>query len=178
MQLQLSGSIMDEFTRAQLGDKRLSKRLCQIAEDLRQHPRGSLPEASGNWGQACAAYRFFDNDRLEPADLLAPHQARTRERAASVPLVLAVSDTTGLNYNERPGTRGLGPISTQADKHFGLWCHTLLAFTAEGLPLGVLHSQCWARDPAQFGSKSQRHQRSIQQKESAKWLRSFQALQT
>jgi hypothetical protein len=178
MQLKLSGSIMDEFTKAQLGDKRLNKRLCHIAEDLAQQPRVSLPQASGDWGQACAAYRFFDNDRIEPADLLAPHQARTRERAASVPLALAVSDTTGLNYNERPDTSGLGPISTRADKHFGLWCHSLLAFTAEGMPLGVLHSQCWARDPAQFGSKSKRHQRPIEQKESAKWLRSFQALQT
>ena len=178
MQFIASDSIMDEFVNAQLGDQRLNKRLCQMAEDLAQQPQVSIPQATGDWGQACAAYRFFDNERIRPEDLLAAHQARTHQRAATEPWMLAVSDTTSLNYAERPDTRGLGPISTSADKHFGLWYHTVLAFTPQGVPLGILHSQGWARDPKQFGSKSKRHHRSIEQKESAKWLRSFAALQT
>lgn len=177
MQLTPSHSIMDEFVNAQLGDKRLNQRLCKIAAAFAADPQASLPQATADWGQACAAYRFFDNNRIEAADLLAPHQARTLERAASLPLVLAVSDTTSLNYDERPDTSGLGPISTSAEKHFGLWCHSLLAFTPEGRPLGILEAQFWARDPAQFGIKSQRQRRPIEQKESAKWLRSFAALQ-
>jgi len=162
---------------AALPDQRLNKRLTRIAEDLAQQPQGSIPQASGDWGQACAAYRFFDNERIDPADILAAHQVRTRQRAASEPLVLAVTDTTSLNYDERADTSGLGPISTSAEKMFGLFYHTVLAFRPDGLPLGVVDVQCWARDPKQFGSKSRRHRRAIEQKESAKWLRSFAAVQ-
>jgi hypothetical protein len=54
----------------------------------------------------------------------------------------------------------------------------LLAFTAAGLSLGVLESQWWARDPAQFGGNHQRNRKPVREKESAKWLRSYEALQT
>jgi hypothetical protein len=43
--------------------------------------------------------------------------------------------------------------------------------------LGVLESQCWARDPAAFGSRHQRKSKPIEAKESYKWVRSLQTLQ-
>jgi len=177
MQLQPSNSIREEFMNAQLSDQRLNQRLGRIAEDFVQRPQASIPQASGDWGQACAAYRFFDNERIHPQNILAAHQARTQQRTAAEPLVLAISDTTSLNYDERPDTHGLGPISTSADKMFGLFYHSVLAFSPDGRPLGLVDSQCWARDPQQFGCKAQRHRRAIEQKESAKWLYSFAAVQ-
>ena len=173
MQPQPSDSIREEFMDAQLADRRLLR----IAEDLAQDPQGSLPQASGDGGQTAAAYRFFNNDRIAAAEILAAHQARTRQRVAERPVVRAVSDTTSLNFADRPDTSGLGPISTSAEKMFGLWYHTDWAFSPDGLPLGLVHSQGWARDPKQFGCRSQRHQRAIEQKESAKWLRSLAAVQ-
>jgi hypothetical protein len=49
-----------------------------------------------------------------------------------------------------------------------------MAFNTEGTPLGLLDVQCWARDPEAFGQKHQRQQRPLEEKESAKWLKSFQ----
>jgi hypothetical protein len=49
-----------------------------------------------------------------------------------------------------------------------------LAFTEDGIPLGVLDAQCWARDPDDSQKCERRHQLPIEQKESVKWLRSFQ----
>ena len=172
-----STSIMDEFTHAELGDQRLTKRLSRLADAFAHQPQVSIPKATGDWGQACAAYRLLDNDKIQFPDVLAPHQARTLQRASAVPLALAVNDTTSLNYGERSATTGLGPLSTSADQHFGLWLHSLVVFSPEGTPLGVLEAQCWARDPVNFGSRHQRHHKPIEQKESGKWLRSFQALQ-
>jgi hypothetical protein len=40
--------------------------------------------------------------------------------------------------------------------------------------LGIVDAQCWARDPQQKGKKYRRKQLPIEQKESMKWLRSFQ----
>lgn len=177
MQNITSTSIMYEFQNAQLGDERLTKRLCQLAERFEHQPQASIPEATGSWGQACGAYRFFDNEEVDPEDILASHTERTLERAQTEVLMLAVADTTSLNYSERPNTKGLGPIGNSTDKAFGLWLQSLLAFTPEGLPLGLLEAHSWARDPEQFGANHQRNQKPIEEKESYKWLRSYQTLQ-
>jgi hypothetical protein len=177
MQRITSLSIMNEFSAAKLGDQRLTERLCELALALAEQPDASIPTATGNWGQACAAYRFFDNDKVAFDGLLAAHYAQTRQRAAAQPVVLAVNDTTSFNYDQHRATTGLGPIRTRADKTFGLWLHSLLAFTTDGTPLGLLQAECWARDPARFGSRHQRHQKATLEKESGKWLRSLSALQ-
>ena len=52
--------------------------------------------------------------------------------------------------------------------------HDTLAFTEEGTPLGILDAQCWARDPQEKGKRYRRKELPIEQKESMKWLRSFQ----
>jgi len=172
-----STSIMYEFENAQLGDQRLTKRLCRLAECFQHQPQASIPAATGSWGQACGAYRFFDNAEVDPADILASHTKRTLARAQTETLMLAVADTTSLNYSERPNTQGLGPIGNSTDKAFGLWVQSLLAFTPEGLPLGLLAAHSWARDPEQFGANHQRNQKPIEAKESYKWLRSYQVVQ-
>jgi hypothetical protein len=56
----------------------------------------------------------------------------------------------------------------------GLLVHDTMAFSAEGTPLGLMDVQCWARDPAEFGKHHRRKQRPIEEKESFKWLKSFQ----
>jgi hypothetical protein len=56
----------------------------------------------------------------------------------------------------------------------GLILHDTLAFSEEGTPLGILDAQCWARDEQDVGKKHRRHQLPIEQKESVKWLRSFE----
>jgi hypothetical protein len=89
---------------------------------------------------------------------------------------LAVQDTTSLNYTTHPTTDDLGPIGTQAEGARGLWLHSTLAFNGEGTPLGLLDVQCWARDGRQFGKHQERKKRSIEEKESSKWLKSFRAL--
>ncbi len=108
--------------------------------------------------------------------LLEPHYEATRQRLAGEKLVLAVQDTTSLNYTTHRATDDLGPIGTQAAGAVGLWLHSTLAFNAEGTPLGLLDVQCWARDGRQFGKHHERKKRSIEEKESAKWLKSFRAL--
>jgi len=105
--------------------------------------------------------------------LLQPHYQATVQRLKGEKVVLAVQDTTRLNYSTHPATEGLGPIGSQAEGPLGLWLHSTLAFNLEGTPLGLLDVQCGARDGARFGKKHQRKQRPVEEKESAKWLHSF-----
>jgi hypothetical protein len=164
----------DEVGGADLEDCRLTKRLVTILQDRYARPQASIPQTCQTRAKTKAAYRFFAHSETTMEKILAPHYQSTLKRITGESVVLAVQDTTSLNYTTHPATQDLGPISNSPDNFFGLWVHDTMAFTVEGVPLGLLDVQCWARDPQQFGKKKLRHQLSIEHKESYKWLKSFQ----
>ena len=166
-----------EFKTLNLGDPRRGRRLKKLAADLLAQPGASIPKASGDWAASKAAYRFFDNDAVAPADVLAAHRDAVLGRAHGQPVVLAVQDTTTLNFSTHRHTRGLGPISNNADKTIGLHLHSTLLLREDGQALGVLDTLVFARDPAQFkaGAKGARNRKPAAEKESRKWMQSAAA---
>ena len=165
---------VNEFADAELGDVRRTKRLVELAHVLAQHPTAALPEACGDGAMLKAAYRFFANDDIDPQDFLSSHIESTYSRLAKVPLVLAVQDTTEVDWTGHPATTGLGPLGHPACQ--GLHVHSTLAFTPERVPLGLLAQHVWARDPDDIGKRTRRKQLPISQKESQKWLTSLEAV--
>lgn len=107
------------------------------AESLKQ-PLATINQASEDWADAKAAYRFFDNKKVTSEETLSPHSLRTSERMKGYEVVLSVQDTTEIDYSHHPATVGLGPIGNHGKDAKGLLLHTSLVFTVEGLPLGVL----------------------------------------
>ena len=162
------------FAEAALGDERRTTRLGDLARVLAQHPSAALPEACGSGAMLKGAYRFFSNDALEPQDVLARHIEATYGRLAQVPLVLAVQDTTAVDWTAHPATTGLGPLGHPACQ--GLRVHSPLACTPERVPWGLLAQQVWARDPDDVGKRGRRTQLPIAQKESQKGLTSLEAV--
>jgi hypothetical protein len=168
--------IEEEFGAVQFFDERLKERLFQLAADFFAQPSELVPQAShGSVAKIKAAYRFFKNPNVEMQSLLRPHIESTLDRVRSEPIILAVQDTTTLNYTAHP-PQGVGPISTSQDKAVGLLLHDTLAFTPEGTPLGLLNVQCWARDPEERGKRYRRKELPIEEKESFKWLVSYRAV--
>ena len=163
-----------EFGGADLGDARRDARLVGLARALAERPEVSLPQALQARAALKAAYRFFDNEDISARDILAPHIASSVERMRGESVILAVQDTTFIDYGGHRATEGLGPMNDR--NGWGLLCHGTLAFTPEGLPLGVLGLRVWARDPKNRGIKATRRLRGIEDKESYKWLDSVQAL--
>jgi hypothetical protein len=163
-----------EFAEAELGDARRTQRVIRLATALAQQPMAGLPEACGGPAELKAAYRLFDNEAITPAELLASHVSATYERAVRVSRVLAVQDTTEVDWTAHPATTGLGPIGNPT--HQGVMVHSTLAFTPERVPLGLLAQDVWARDPEKVGQRATRRQRAIAEKESGKWLRSVAAV--
>ena len=164
-----------EFAEANLGDARLAQRLVALARRLACRPQGSFPQ-SLNPAELKAAYRFFDNEQVNTDGILAPHVTQTLGRLSQVPVVLAVQDTTEFNLSHLPATEGLGYGTGNNPR--GFMMHSLLAVTPEGLPLGVLGMKTWVRPEAEFGKKHQRKSRSVQDKESVKWLEGIEHLAT
>lgn len=162
-----------EFGDCDLGDPRRTRRLVQIAEARGERPCASLPQCFETAAELKGAYEFCENSLIEPADILAGHIQATARRMAAEPLVLAVQDTTEVDYTDHPATRGLGILNDT--QHRGLLVHTTLAVTPGRLPLGLIDQQRIYREADQFGKRHRRRKRSIEEKESCKWLNSLDA---
>ena len=165
-----------EFGSVDLSDRRLNRRLLEIARDFYARPQAQIPQACQSRARTKAAYRFFKHPDTNMDDLLEPHRQSTYQRIAEKKIVLCPQDTTSLNYSTHPATENLGPIGSKKEGIIGLIVHDTMAFSVDGTPLGLLDVQCWARDAEEFGKKHQRQQRPIEEKESYKWLRSFQSV--
>jgi uncharacterized protein DUF4338/transposase-like protein len=166
----------EEFARVQFFDERLKHRLFTLAADFFAQPGELIPQVSeGSAAKTKAAYRFFHNPQVDMPTLLRPHLESTIERVRQHPVILAVQDTTTLNYTAHP-PEGVGPINTTQDSAVGLILHDTMAFTPEGTPLGLLNVQGWARDAKEAGRGERRHELPIEEKESLKWLVSYRAV--
>ena len=164
-----------ELIGADLGDSRLNDRLIRLVEAMSKQPEMPIPQACGKAG-AKAAYRFFDNPRVEAEDILAAHKARTVKRAAECDVVLAPQDTTTWSLKHHPGTKGLGPVGEDRDS-LGLLVHSTLLLSPDGVPLGIADQQVWTRSLENYGSRHEARKKPIEQKESYCWLKSLAAVQ-
>lgn len=170
-----TGWCEEEFGSVELGDKRLDKRLIATAVKLTMQPTAPINQACEDWAATKASYRLFDNDKVTEEKILEPHQLQTQKRMKRYPLVLAVQDTTYLNYTSHPQTKGLGPIGTEEQDLSGFVMHPTLVLTPAGLPLGILTQEIWARpEDAPKLSKNEKKNLPIEKKESYKWLKGLE----
>jgi hypothetical protein len=130
------GWVHQEFAGAKLGDCRLQKRLFDLAEAFFARPGANLRQALGTAG-AQAAYRFFDHEETTLKALLEPHRLATLARMRRERVVLVVQDTLRFSTTHRT-MQGIGPIGSEERGAQGVELRTTLAFSAEGLPLGIL----------------------------------------
>jgi hypothetical protein len=135
-----------EFGGAKLGDRRLQKRLFELAASFFARSTANIPQAVSA-AAAKAAYRFFDHERTTLEALIEPHRRATLDRLRHEPIVLVVRDTLSLDFTTHRAMHGIGPLTTEADGPLGLILHYALAFRPDGLPLGIL-------DTASLGRKN------------------------
>src|SRR5271167_3811973 len=169
-----------EFRDARLGS-RFRKLLAQIGGAMGQ----GIPLACQDWANTKAAYRFFSNERISEAEILAGHFQSTGGRfAAADGPILVLQDTTEFSYQrERPEQIGITyRINSGKDKAgrfrmhtvCGLLMHSSLAVTTEGLPLGLAAIKFWTRQKfkgtAALKKKINPTRVPIEHKESIRWL--------
>lgn len=162
--------IAEELECSDLGDERLDRRLGVLLDRLSERPNLSIPAACEGWKETQAAYRFFNNPKVTPQKLLAPHRETTLKRAAAQPVVLAVQDTTEVELTRKQEKVG-GPLGDE--EHWGVHVHPLAVFTPARVPLGLLHAEISSRDLADFHQRSQRRNQPIEGKESYRWLEGY-----
>jgi hypothetical protein len=174
-----------EIAGCRFADERLNKRLRKLLERMGDAVGDSIPLACQDWANTKAAYRFFSNDRISEAEILAGHFQSTRERfAAADGPILVLQDTTEFSYQrERPERIGVtNRINSGKDKAgryrmhtvCGLLMHSSLAVTTEGLPLGLAAIKFWTRKKFKGAAALKKTinptRVSIEHKESIRWL--------
>ena len=162
-----------ELQTLDLGDHRRNERARAILRARWQQPQASFLGSFSDWTPAKGAYGLIEHPSpdISLTSLLVPHTEQTQRRMAAEPLVLLPEDTTTLNYSGLRQTRGLGPLGEA--KGQGLWLHSLLVFRPDGIPLGLLDAQCWAR-PKGGSDTDQRNAQGLAEKESLRWVEGLQ----
>lgn len=174
-----------ELVGCSFADERLSKRLRQLLVQIGSAMGQSIPLVCQDWANTKAAYRFFSNERVNEADILAGHFQSTRDRTAATDgLVLVLHDTTEFTYR-REKSEAIGitkSINSGRDKAgrlrshtvCGIMMHSSLAVTTEGLPLGLAAVKFWTRKKfkgtAALKKKINPTRVPIEKKESIRWL--------
>lgn len=174
-----------ELAGCSLPDDRLNKRLRKLLAQIGSAMGQSIPLVCQDWANAKAAYRFFDNDRVSEADILAGHFQATRGRVVATDgPILVLHDTTEFSYQrEKPEAIGITKsINSGRDKAgrlrshtvCGILMHSSLAVTTAGLPLGLTAVKFWTRKKfkgtAALKKKINPTRVPIEEKESIRWL--------
>jgi Transposase DNA-binding/Transposase Tn5 dimerisation domain len=174
-----------ELAACELADARLDARLRTLLEQIGDAVGESVPMACQDWANAKAAYRFFSNDRVNEADILAGHFQATKERfTATQGPILVLHDTTELSFQrENPEKIGIITITHGRKRKerrpkprtvCGILMHSSLVLTTDGLPLGLAAIKFWTRKKFKgtdaLKKKINPTRVPIAEKESVRWL--------
>jgi hypothetical protein len=137
-----------ELAGSSFADERLGKRLRKLVELMGNAIGSTVPLACQDWANTKAAYRFFSNERVSEAEILAGHFEATRDRFATTEgPILVLQDTSEFTF-QREHVAPVGvtyAVNSGKDKAgryrmhtvCGLLMHASLAVTTDGLPLGL-----------------------------------------
>ena len=164
----------DHFAGAELGDRRRSKRLVTLAEQLLARPHGTLPNKLPDPYQLDAAYRFFRTDDVTPDAIQAPHRQRTRlQLEGTDEVVLIAHDGTELNFTGL-SVPDLGVLAGPQAR--GFVAHNSLALTASGRILGLLHQILFTPQKAPPRTTAKSKRRCDPHKASTLWRDALEAI--
>jgi len=172
--MQDEGWAANEFREVDLGDKRRTKRLIRLAEQRSENPNGSIAASCGEKSATKAAYRLLDNEAVGAEAIQEGHYRASVERAGRERIVLAVQDTTELDYSRHHATQGLGYLNGLNFR--GMYVHSTLLVTPQRVPLGLIDQQVWVRGVEEYRVEHDRRKElPTEAKESQKWLVSLEA---
>ena len=182
-QTDVSGKVRKEFQSAEFGDERLTDRLMQVGDRLGRAPAESIPNACEDWASAKATYRFCDNERVDPNEILGAHKRAQRSRVRDKNKLLVVSDTTELVFPRHLSKEGLGDIGNSKTDLEGVKVHTTIGLDPQTHHMtGIIDQQSLIEDqqastkhdangksePIELGSEQEKWIRGDRQ--ASRWL--------
>ncbi len=179
--------IKNPYINCDFGDKRLNKRAELIAEALQVKYGQPLSQVFKSASDLKRSYEFFSNPKTTFSKLTIPSFELTAQEINGIPIVLAVGDTTFLDYKKIVEKRD--EYGSTGNGGNGLILHSCLAIEPDfGQPLGLLWEKLWHRDkevsppdgetPAQKKKRLKKERNAkrkldFKSKESYRWVEAF-----
>ena len=126
-----------EYGRSPHPDGRIRRRIIQMGEAWTRRLGESLPVIFPGRAEQAGAYRLLSNAGVTMDHILDSHAEKTVERCAAERVVLAIQDTTTLNYDGLTATSDLDDLGGGGKGVKGLLVHVGMAVNAVGRPLGM-----------------------------------------
>lgn len=161
-----------DFPGLNLGDKRRDERFVKIIENIIRRPGSSIPRHNERWYDTKATYEFFKNEDIKLEDIIGAISAFGVNQVEQKQL-LVIHDTSTISYNDLEA-EGLGYIDNAAGK--GIFCHSSIAATSDGIPVGLLNQLIWSRESSELGKSAKRKQKPFEEKESYKWYEGIKSV--
>lgn len=159
------------FQHASLGDSRRVKRLITLSATLAAHTGKSVPQANQSAADIEAAYRFIRNDAISANAIAEAGFMATKQEALAFNTLLALEDTSSLNFSHKGVNDELGHITSYQSSR-GFQAHSVLLYAPiEKQVVGLIEQTLWTRDIATKGISKEATKRPYQEKESFKWER-------
>jgi hypothetical protein len=154
------------FRDCELGDKRRTNRLVQVAVEIVSNPSASLPNQIERWGDLKAAYRLFDREEVTFEAIAGPHWELTKQSAKGRTLI--IGDTTELDFGRFRTIEGVGPTGNGSGQGFLL--HNALMVDGESEEIiGVAGQTIHYRKKKRANKRPNASQRLKQKRESEIW---------
>lgn len=125
-----------EYGRSTHCDGRVRGLVVRMGRGWEKRPGESLPAIFPGRNEQRAAYRLLSSGNVDEQDIIEPHKEALVERVRvhGSEVVLALQDTTTINYSNLNRVEGLVSIGGKGE---GLFVHVGLAVTENRRPLGV-----------------------------------------
>ena len=162
----------EEFGTCELGDRRRTRRLVRVAAKLAENPAGKVTEVFATSAERQGAYDLLANPEVSAASLIESVAMATVDRGEGLEFAYVSVDGTSITLTDRAGTKGFGRVGSNAQGNRGVKIVHAYAVAPNGVPLGILDQQYWAR-PLVRKLKASRC-RPLDQKETKHWLKSIE----
>jgi Transposase DNA-binding len=166
----------EHFGKAQLGDRRRTRRLVRVADRFLAHPQGSLPHKCQDPAMYQALLGLLTAEAVTHRAVLQPHCDRTLQGMREYPgTVVLAGDITELDFTSKKSLRGqLGRIGD--GRGYGYECFNLLAIRADtGAVLGLANQVLFRRRRVRKGERKATSRRRAD-RQSRLWVRCHQDL--
>lgn len=150
-----------------------------IVKQIERNPAASFPRATGSAAELEGFYRFTTNAKFSPGDILDPHFASSVERARSCEEVLALHDSSDIDFAGETKREGLGRTSAAGSQGFLLHASLLCSTDGTRTPLGLSALRTLTRAGQPLRPKRRRKAvLNDPKRESLRWWEGVQAVES
>jgi hypothetical protein len=160
----------EQFGAAELGDRRRTARLVELANRMVKHPGGTLPDKVNAPASLKALYRLMDCREVTHRSVLEPARQRTLEKMAHAEgTVLVIHDGSELDFTGLKSIATLGQLGNGGNR--GYVAHNVLAVVAESREVLGLAYQHLAKRPKVTKKETRKERKQREDRESRWWKR-------